>query len=154
MILPNVVPAQHADELYGLPSGSAVFQLLTGTASYTVPAGFTLVIHGFASTTGAATAQSLTIGGVTIHTGTPGSTGVVQVADRMRLATQNGSTTMAAMSNGVVATAAAGLSLQGGTGTAVAEDAPFLFWPIAAGLTVATTGDSYTFTFWGTLIPN
>jgi hypothetical protein len=160
MFFPLINPGQMCDEAVGLASGGAVFQDLTA-AAYTVPAGMTLLIHGW-TTLGANVASTIVIGGVTVYSATPSAGFATTCVDRYRTYAPNAPAGGAAafgglITNSVVTTTPTFVgyffAASATAGIVVAEHAPFLFWPIAAGLTVQVTGAGTHFMFWGTLIP-
>jgi hypothetical protein len=153
MILPTVIPGQHVDEALGLASGGVWQQL--SASSYTVPAGYTLLIHGCCFDVTSATAGTLVVGGLTIFNATCTAASVMYLGDRHRQVPVQGSTTLMYMilnAYNAAVPGCVGMYQSGATNTFCAEHIPYLFWPLAAGQTIQVTGGC-RFNFWGTLIP-
>lgn len=158
-MFPFITPGQMVDEVIGLASGAngSVFTDLTATF-YTVPAGYSLLIHGFMAF-GANVASTIVIGGTTIYSATPGAAAGTICTDRNRMyygCAGSGFTGTQILLNGTPAAVPGSFTMFGATtpfAVVVCEHSSYLFWPIAAGLTVQVTGAGTHFSFWGTLIP-
>jgi hypothetical protein len=152
MLLSNVAQGQMADELIGLSGGAVMSSVSNST--YTVPAGYTLVIHGCCFIANSAVAATLTIGGTTVFNATMAASSNLSLADRRRL-TYTGGSGLSLVTNAYTSGAPAltALYTAGSTASFCAENAPYLFWPLAAGQTIVSNNANCVFYFWGTLIP-
>lgn len=152
MIFPLTNQGQMADEIIGLPSGGAFITQLTNGGSYTVPAGMTLLIQGF-SATASSGVSTLVIGGLTVASNSTSTSTGVFFASRSRLYPSSTSN-LVVLTNSATTTGPSTVAPFGSTnGIVVAEHAPYLYWPLAAGVVISLSGVNPVFTFWGTLIP-
>jgi hypothetical protein len=164
MFLPTAVPGQMVDEIQGIPSSQVVLTMLSqstaGTAAYTVPAGYTLLLHGYAiqgnasGLGGTATYKfDATVLGVIGGSGSNTGFGV----DRHRLLPANSGTGLTTALGAVGTTAPAAQAALLSSVFLNPENAPYLFWPLPAGATISivVTGSlsSATWSLLGTLIP-